>query len=810
MMEVKIILDGLDCANCASKIERKIEKLKGIQDVSVNFAMKQLYFTCEKSQRDRLIQESIDLVKLLEPDVVCQLKMTKAHNKEHKHGDSCCHNHHEEEKHECGCGHDHHDDHEDKVIQSDLKINVKGLDCANCAEKIEKEVKKLKGVEDAVVNFSMGTLQIKLAQGSVEQPIYEKVVTLIKKIEPDVSVSLFKKDEVIDEKDASHRNEIIRLICGLVIFGIAMVLKEESYAVYIFLVAFVISGGTVVVRALKNVLRKEMMDENFLMSIATIGAFAIGDYGEGVAVMLFYEVGELFQSFAVNRSRKSIKSLMAIRSDVATLYMDGFEKEVASDSVKVGDTIILKPGERVPLDGILLSESTTLDTSALTGESLPRDVETGGDVLAGAINLNKVVQVKVTKILAESSVSRILDLVQNAGNRKAPMEKFITKFAHYYTPIVVCMAIALVLIPTLLGYGEFNEWLYRGLTFLVVSCPCALVVSIPLGLFAGIGGASRRGILVKGGNYLEALKDIDTVVFDKTGTLTKGIFKVVEIHGEHPDELLEIAAHGESSSTHPIARSIVKEYGKEINRSRMKDLEEISGKGIKVLIDEEEILLGNAKWMSEHQINFEELHKPGTIVYIAKQNMYLGFIRIADEIKETSKAAIQALKASGVKRTIMLSGDQQLAAEAVKDELGIDEVYAQLLPQDKVSKLEDLLNQQSSKGKLAFVGDGINDAPVIARADIGFAMGGIGSDAAIEAADVVLMKDDPMAIVEAIRISKNTKRILIQNIVFSLGIKVGVLLLVAFGYADMWLGVFADVGVTLLAIINSMRALRYH
>ena len=547
------------------------------------------------------------------------------------------------------------------------------------------------------------------------------------------------------------------------------------------------------------------------MTVATLGAFAIGNHPEGVAVMIFYEIGELFQSYAVNRSRKSISSLMDIRADYANLITDGEEKKVDPSEIKIDDIIVIKPGERVPLDGIVIEGNSSLDTSALTGESLPRNIELNDEILAGVINLTGVIRVKVTKEFGESTVSRILELVQNASSKKAQTEKFITKFARYYTPVVVLSAVALAMIPPLVVEGAlFSDWVYRALIFLVVSCPCALVVSIPLGLFAGIGGASKNGVLIKGGNYLEALKDVETVVFDKTGTLTKGVFKVVKINTNNIEEseLLRIAATGESFSNHPIAQSILKAYGNEVDKSIISNYEEISGNGIKVNIDNKEVLLGNYKLMNSNGIKYNNSEEIGTVVHVVVEGEYKGSIVIADEVKEDSKEAIEMLKKIGVKKCVMLTGDNKKVAEKIAEELGLDEVYAELLPTDKVAMVEKLLKEKSEKGKLAFVGDGINDAPVLARADVGVAMGGIGSDAAIEAADVVLMRDNPSSLVDAIEIGRKTNRILWQNIIFSLGVKIAVLIPAAIGIANMWEGVFADVGVTLIAVLNSMRALR--
>ena len=547
------------------------------------------------------------------------------------------------------------------------------------------------------------------------------------------------------------------------------------------------------------------------MSIATIGAFFIGEYPEAVAVMLFYQIGEVFQGYAVNKSRKSISSLMNIRADYANLLKEDTEIKVSPEEVNINDVIVIKPGERVPLDGIILEGTSFIDTSALTGESVPREVTVGNEILSGSINNSGVLKVKVDKEFGESTVARILELVENASSKKAPTEKFISKFAKIYTPIVVIIALLVAVIPPILiKDATFSSWIYKALSILVVSCPCALVVSIPLGFFSGIGAASKKGILVKGGNYLEALKNSEIVIFDKTGTLTKGVFKVTDINPKNitKDELLEVTAMGELYSNHPIAISILKAYGKDINKEYIKNYKEISGHGIEVTIKENNVLLGNSKLMKSKNINYEEVDSIGTIVHVAINGEYKGNIVISDEIKENVKEELKELKKVGIKKTIMLTGDIKNVANKVAEAIGIDEVYSELLPADKVSKVENILNSKSKKGKVLFVGDGINDAPSSARADIGVAMGGIGSDAAIEAADVVLMKDNIKELSEAIKISRKTNKILWQNIIFSLGIKVLVMLLVVLGLTNMWVAVFADVGVTLIAVLNSMRIIR--
>lgn len=609
------------------------------------------------------------------------------------------------------------------------------------------------------------------------------------------------------------KKETIKIILAFILFLIANIIEFDNELInnLIFIISYIIVGFEIVVKAIKNIFKGDVFDENFLMSIATIGAFAIGEFPEAVAVMLFYQVGELFQDYAVDKSRESISKLMDIRPDYANVLRDGIESKINPDEVKIGETIIIKPGEKVPLDGLIIEGETTLDTKALTGESLPIEVMTNDKILSGAINLNGMIKVRVTKEFGESTVSKILDLVENASSKKAKSENFITKFAKYYTPTVVIIAIFLAILPPLLIDGaDFQVWLYRALSFLVVSCPCALVISIPLSFFAGIGGASRNGILVKGSNYLEALSKLETIVFDKTGTLTEGVFEVqkVESEGISKEELLKIASYAEYYSNHPISKSLKQAYNKEIDESKIIKTEEIPGHGIFAKIENDDVLVGNEKLMLNHNINYKKCEDIGTVLYIGINGEYAGHILIGDKIRSDSKKALIDLKKNNIKKTVMLTGDRKIVGEAVGKELGLDVVYAELLPDGKVEKLEGLLKEKSPNSKLAFVGDGINDSPVLALADIGIAMGGIGADSSIEAADVVIMNDELSKINKAIKLSRKTMRIVKENIVFAISVKIIVLLLTAFGISSMWHAVFADVGVSVIAILNALRALR--
>ena len=604
-----------------------------------------------------------------------------------------------------------------------------------------------------------------------------------------------------------------KIIIAFILFLVAFIIPFENEWINkgIFIISYIIVGWDIVKKAIRNIFRGKVFDENFLMTVATIGAFGIGEFSEAVAVMLFYQVGELFQSYAVDKSRKSIANLMDIRPDFANVEREEEIQKVKPEEVKIGEIIIIKPGEKIPLDGCVIEGKTSLDTKALTGESLPREAIEGDEVLSGSINLNGVIKMRVNKEYGESTVSKILDLVENASSKKSKSENFITKFAKYYTPIVVIIAVILAIVPPLIfENATFSDWLYRALSFLVVSCPCALVISIPLSFFGGIGGASKMGILIKGSNYLEAISNTETIVFDKTGTLTEGVFEVQKVHADNisEDELLKITAYAENYSNHPISLSVKKAYNKEIDEKQIIKTQELSGFGIVARIGEQDVLVGNEKLMNEKQIHFTKCNDIGTILYVAIDGKYAGYILIADKIKEDSIKAIKDLKKNHIKQTVMLTGDRKNVGESVAKKLGIDKVYTELLPDGKVEKVESLLKEKSEKGKLAFVGDGINDAPVLALADIGIAMGGLGSDAAIEAADIVLMTDEPSKIVDVIHLSKKTMRIVRENIVFAIGIKVAVLVLTAFGLSTMWEAVFADVGVSIIAILNSLRMLR--
>lgn len=764
----KWILDGLDCANCAMKIENKIKKIEGVSSCSVNFATKTMMLETAAASSDEIAGQAQQTVTKLEPHVklrevpasravrqpaggAAEVRRVAAQGHDHVHAHGEPHSHEHDHAHAHGDGHEH--------------------------------------------SHAGGDTRAKAA------------------------ASAHSHD---DGHGHGHSHEhgagdtrgiLLRLGGGAVLAAAGMFLPVSGITeLLIFLAAYLIVGGEVVLSAARNIIRGQVFDENFLMALATIGAFAIGEYPEGVAVMLFYQVGELFQGMAVNRSRRSITALMDIRPEYAYLKEGSNLRKVSPEEVRVGDSIVVKPGEKVPLDGVILEGSAMMDTSALTGESVPRSAQPGSQVLSGFINRNGVVTIEVTKDFGESAVSKILELVQNATNNKAKTENFITKFARGYTPVVVITALLLAVVPPLVLSGAtFSDWIYRALVFLVISCPCALVVSIPLGFFGGIGAASRSGILVKGSNYLEALNDVKAVVFDKTGTLTKGQFTVTgnkPAEGFTEQELLRIAAYAESHSSHPIAESIRTAYGEAIPGEAVADYNEISGHGIAVTVEGKAVLAGNARLMEREGIKSRTPEQHGTIVHVAVDKVYAGYLVIADEVKEDALQAIQALNALGIRKTVMLTGDAAPVAESVGRQLGIQEIHAELLPGDKVAAIERLEREKGPREKMIFVGDGINDTPVLARADVGIAMGGLGSDAAIEAADIVIMTDEPSKIADAIGIAKRTRRIVWQNIAFALGVKAVFLILGAFGIATMWEAVFSDVGVTVLAVLNSMRALQ--
>nr|WP_256718149.1 heavy metal translocating P-type ATPase [Paenibacillus borealis] len=758
------VLEGLDCANCAMKIENKVKKIEGVSSCSVNFAMKMMTLETAAAYADTVSEEAKRTVTTLEPHVKLKEVQTAAGRKKQQaaavnsvsleaQGQAHAHAQHEHQGHTHGHsqgeahGHSH----------------THGSDEAHNHDHAHDE-----------------------AHGHSHSH---------------------------EHGEGDTRKILLRLGAGGILAAAGMFLPVSGFPeLLIFLAAYLIVGGEVIWSAARNIVRGQVFDENFLMALATIGAFAIGEYPEGVAVMLFYQVGELFQGLAVNRSRRSITALMDIRPEFAFLKEGEKLRKVSPEEVAVGDIIVIKPGEKVPLDGTILEGSAMMDTSALTGESVPRSAEPGAQVLSGFINRNGVITVQVTQTFGESAVSKILELVQNASSNKAKTENFITKFARAYTPVVVITALLLAVLPPLFISGAtFSDWIYRALVFLVISCPCALVVSIPLGFFGGIGAASRNGILVKGSNYLEALNDVKIVVFDKTGTLTKGQFKVTGIfpaEGIAESGLLRLAAYAESHSPHPIAESIRSAYGADIPGEAIADYNEISGHGIAVTVEGRAVLAGNARLMEREGISSGTPEVSGTIVHIAVDKQYAGYLVISDEVKDDSLQAIRKLKALGIRKTVMLTGDASSVAEAVGRQLGIDEIHAELLPQHKVEAVERLEKEKSQREKIIFVGDGINDTPVLARADVGIAMGGLGSDAAIEAADIVIMTDEPSKIAEAIGIAKRTRSIVWQNIIFALAVKAIFLLLGAFGIATMWEAVFSDVGVTVLAVLNSIRALQ--
>ena len=766
---IRIKLKGLDCPHCAEKItaDTQINLIK--QELSVE--KKANCFT------EALLPQITEIVHKYEPDVEVFMEQN----------------------------------------QKTFQITLKGLDCAHCAAEIEQGTKTLPKVKNATVNLLKQQMEVTTEQYTSIEELLQSISEIVHKHEPDVEVSIASQTQTSNTKQSEKsefqkefQKTIMRFCVGIVFFVGGVLLIKQNISFVPFFISYIIFGYDVLWRAIKNIKKGQIFDENFLMSISTIGAIFLGEMAEAVFVMLFYQIGETFQSYAVNRSRKSITELMDIRPDYANLVVGEQTKKVEPSEVAVGDYIVVKAGEKIPLDGIVAEGNGQLDTSALTGEALPVNVSVGEEVYSGSLNINGLFKIQVTKNFGNSTVVKILEMVENATAKKSKTEQFITKFARVYTPFVVCAAALLAIMPPLFIGGTFQMWLSRALIFLVISCPCALVLSVPLGFFSGIGEASKRGILVKGSNYIHALKDVNTIIFDKTGTLTKGVFEVAQINATNnytEKTVLEIAAKAEKNSNHPIAVSITKQYQTEYGEitEEIQNYKEISGHGICCEINGKQILAGNEKLMKQFDIPYEVCTAIGSIVYIAENSKFAGSIVVADTIKQSSKNAIQKLKSLGIQNIIMLTGDNTATAKQISEELALNEYYAELLPQNKVEILEKILKKQNNDANVAFVGDGINAAPVLARADIGIAMGGIGSDAAIEAADVVIMNDDIGKIEYGIIISKNTNRIVNQNIVFALTVKAIVLVLGALGIATMWLAVFADVGVALIAILNSMR-----
>lgn len=759
-------LDGIDCPNCAEKIRARVEKLDNVNSADMNFINQKLTIRHDASD-ESIIPAVKDIVSKLEPDVVVK-------------------------------------PYDESTNTKTLSLLLEGLDCPNCAEKIRAATEKIQGISSANMSFINKKLTIQYS-GS-EQNIIDEITSIVIELEPDVEIKKFDNTH-IEPKEESHKFDMIRLSIAVVMFIASFIIPNNIASSVLAILAYITAGYDVLFSAVRNLLKGEAFDESLLMTIATIGALALKDFSEGAAVMLFFQIGELFQNIAVERSRRSITKLMELKPETVSVIRDGKTVVVSPEDVNIGDVISVKVGERIPLDGVVCEGESELDTSALTGEFLPVEVSSDSKVLSGSTNLRGLLKIRVTSTFTDSAVSKILDLVQNSSEKKAKTEKFITKFARVYTPAVVIAALALVFIPSfILGFDQFSKWLYRGLLFLVISCPCALVISVPLSFFSGIGGASRNGILIKGAKSIESLSKCKTVAADKTGTLTKGKFAVVKIEPYEisEDQLLEYAAYCESGSTHPIGISICQAYGKEINEEKISSFEEIAGNGISCCIENNKVLCGKKKLLEDNGIKVNAESENYTAVYVAINGKYAGEILLGDEIKETSAAAVRDLKAQGIE-TVLLTGDKKASADNVAKQLGITSVCSELLPENKVEKVEELISSPE-KRLVAFVGDGINDAPVIARADIGFAMGGLGSDIAIEAADVVLMNDDPKSIPTSIKIASKTMKIVKENIVFALGVKAIILILGAVGLAGMWAAVFADVGVSFIAVLNALRA----
>ena len=811
LVKKDLILGGLTCAHCAEEIGKGVRKIDGIVDSNMNFVNKKLNVLFDSTyNEEEVIKAIIKKIDSIEPGLDIQVVEKKIR----------------------------------KVATNKPNPNKKkelilgGLTCAHCAEEIGNAVSKMEGIKNSNLNFVNKKLSFEIDSKKDEAVLIKAIIAKIDSIEPglDIQVNDDKKhlidlnsNRVTTQKVKTQQTvkenkkkakfslndekaKLFKIIIGALVFIFAFYQEatghENQYSLFIFLASYVIVGGDVLYKAFRNITRGRIFDENFLITVATIGAIIIGESSEAVGVMLFYKIGEYLQELAVGKSRKSISELMQIRPDVANLKVGNGVEVVDPEDVEIGDYIVVKPGEKVPLDGVIVEGNSMVDTSALTGESVLRTVKKGDELLSGFINKNALLTVQVTKDFSESTVSKILDMVENASSKKSKTENFISVFSRYYTPVVVTLAALLSILPPLLIEGAlFSDWLHRGLIFLVVSCPCALVLSIPLSYFSGIGVASKNGILIKGSNYLEALRYVDTVVFDKTGTLTEGVFDVVNLKaiGVSEDELMKFASIAEANSNHPIAKSILKYYNKQVDLNKIDEYEEIAAHGIKVKYENNIILAGNEKLMKANNIKIEKNTNIGTVVYVAVNNKFIGYIVIADKIKKDSEEAIKGIKEQGIKQTVMLTGDNKDVAQSVAEKLKLDKVFSNLLPNEKVDRIEELYVGRNEKEKIAFVGDGINDAPVLARVDVGIAMGGLGSDAAIEAADIVIMTDEPSKIAKGIKISKKTYKIVWQNIIFALGIKIIVMVFGAMGMASMWEAVFADVGVAILAVLNAMR-----
>ena len=786
LMKKELMLGGLTCAHCAETIGEVVKNINGVQRSHMNFVSKKLILEIDSCyDEDEVIKEVIQLIDSIEPGLDIQVVTSK----------------------------------QKKVNKEDIILG--GLTCAHCAEVIGDKVQSIDGVKNSHLNFVNKKLTLEIDSDINKDKVINSVIELIDSIEPGLDIQVQNKSESakeikkVEKKKDNSKKDLFKIIAGVLVFIFAFYQEatgiESRYSLIVFMVSYILVGGDVLYKALKNIKNGRIFDENFLMTVATVGAISIGEPSEAVGVMLFYKIGEYLQELAVGKSRKSISDLMQIRPDVANLKVGNSLKVVDPEEVEIGDYIVVKPGEKVPLDGLVVEGNSMVDTSALTGESVLRTVNKGDELLSGFINKNALLTVQVTKDFSESTVSKILDMVENASSKKSKTENFISVFSRYYTPIVVTLAALLAILPPVFIKGAlFSEWIHRGLIFLVVSCPCALVLSIPLSYFSGIGVASKHGILIKGSNYLEALRYVDTVVFDKTGTLTEGVFDVVKVRSVDvsEDELMKFASIAEANSNHPIAKSILKYYDKQIDLNKIEEYEEIAAHGIKAKYENSTVLAGNEKLMKTNNIKIERSTEIGTIVYVAVNNKFVGYIVIADKIKEDSKDAIKKIKEQGIKKTVMLTGDNKDVADSVAKRLKLDKVFSNLLPNEKVEKIEELYLSRSEKEKIAFVGDGINDAPVLARVDVGIAMGGLGSDAAIEAADIVIMTDEPSKIAQGIKISKKTYKIVWQNIIFALAVKVIVLILGAAGMASMWEAVFADVGVALIAVLNAMRIMK--